>query len=255
MQSLIDQIHNPKDLYIPQQACQLNLSLFTGPLDLLLYLIHKNRINILDIPIAQVSQQYADYVAAMQTLHIELASEYLVMTAILTEIKSRLLLPKPPPSVDEPETDPRAELVQRLETYRWVKKMTLLLEELPQQQRDVFAANSLLLDHTLRLEFPRINSEQIEQAWLQLCLRKQIKNPHKIQAEVLPVEEKIKMILMRLQHGNQLSLNALLNPEEGRLGIVVTFIALLELYRQRRIRLIQSKPFGCVLCVEHRCMI
>jgi len=238
----------PSDLYIPPQALEILLETFSGPLDLLLYLIKKQNFDILDIPVAEVTRQYMHYIELMQVLEIELATEYLVMAAVLTEIKSRLLLPKPalPQSADE--ADPRAELIRRLQEYEQIKQAAYELDQLPRQGRDIFLAMAQAelgalprCDDETR---PPLDLEDLVAALQSVLTRAALTTHHAIAQEPLSIRERMSQILHRLSTENRVEFTGFFTLSEGRMGVVVTFIALLELWRQALIELVQAKPYA-----------
>jgi segregation and condensation protein A len=235
----------PRDLYIPPKALEVLLETFTGPLDLLLYLIKKQNFDILDIPVAEITRQYMHYIALMQVLEIELATEYLLMAAILTEIKSRLLLPKPliAPATCE-ETDPRAELVRRLQEYEQLKQASVELDQLPRNGRDIFFAMAQADLKEAKVLPPEINLADLLGAIREVLTRASLTTKHAISQERLSVKERMSDILRTLASKTPVVFTQLFNPNEGRTGVVVTFIALLELWRQALIELSQANPFG-----------
>src|SRR5436189_2469267 len=222
-------IELPTDLYIPPDALEVVLEAFEGPLDLLLYLIRKENLNILDIPMAPLTRQYLEYVEVMRTKNLELAAEYLVMAAILMEIKSRLLLPRPP-SAELTEEDPRAELVRRLLEYEQIKKAAHSLDELPQVGRDVVAI-SLWIEKTISDRLPQVDAQDLAEAWRGLLHRARMSRHHRISREELSVREHMSGILRALQERRVLEFSELFEPQRGVPVLVVTFLALLELAR------------------------
>lgn len=242
-------IQFPSDLYIPPQALEVLLEAFTGPLDLLLYLIKKQDFDILDIPVAEITRQYMQYIELMQVLEIELAAEYLVMAAILTEIKSRLLLPKPVEvHASDEETDPRAELIRRLQEYERTKQAAQALRELPRLGRDVFLAMAEAALPSVSMENPRqaphLALEELVNAFQAVLTRAALKKHHAIAEEPLSIKDRMSQILQRMTVQSHLKFTQLFKCEEGRMGVVVTFMALLELWRQSLIELTQAHPFG-----------
>jgi len=238
----------PKDLYIPDDALELLLDVFTGPLDLLLYLIRKQQINVLDIPVAEVAQQYQRYLFCMRVLQIEWAADYLLMVSVLTEIKSRLLLPKPIRLDDQEEPDPRANLVQRLQNYERIKQAAFMLDQLPHYYRDVFPVRIKVTDiPQVRLKKPKLEIEYLTHAWARVLMGTALKTTHTLTLESYSITEKMVQILQCLQQNQtEISLDVLLSRDEGRQGVIVTFIALLELYRQSQILLLQTESFGSI---------
>lgn len=242
-------IQLPSDLYIPPQALEVLLEAFTGPLDLLLYLIKKQNFDILDIPVAEITRQYMQYIELMQVLEIELAAEYLVMAAILTEIKSRLLLPKPAEAqINGDETDPRAELIRRLQEYERTKQAAQALGELPRLGRDVFLAMAEATLPPISMEnprqAPRLALEELVGAFQAVLTRVALKRHHAITEEPLSIKDRMSQILQRMTVQSSIKFTQLFKCEEGRMGVVVTFMALLELWRQSLIELSQVHPFG-----------
>jgi segregation and condensation protein A len=232
----------PEDLYIPPDALEVFLETFEGPLDLLLYLIRKQNLDILNIPIALITRQYMDYIGLMESLRLELAAEYLLMAAILAEIKSRMLLPRP--AEDEEEGDPRAELMRRLQEYEVFREAAQDLDELPRMERNVFpvVADS---DH---LERPRVQP-QVELGELLLAMaavmaRAEQFAHHTIQREQLSVRERMSIVLDRVGGDRFVEFTRLFTAEEGRMGVVVTLLAILELTRESLIELTQNEAFG-----------
>ena len=236
----------PCDLYIPPQALEVLLEAFTGPLDLLLYLIKKQNFDILDIPVAEITRQYMQYIELMQVLEIELAAEYLVMAAILTEIKSRLLLPKAIENPSNDEGDPRAELIRRLQEYERTKQAAQKLEQLPRLGRDVFLAMAkagVPIEATAA-SLPPLALEDLVDALKSVLARAALKAHHAIAEEPLSILDRMSQILQRIAIQPSVKFTELFSLEEGRMGVVVTFIALLELWRQTLIELLQTTPFG-----------
>jgi segregation and condensation protein A len=232
----------PQDLYIPSDALKVFLETFEGPLDLLLYLIKKQNIDILDISIAEITRQYVEYINLMQNLQLELAAEYLVMAVMLAEIKSYLLLPQQIKPNDE--NDPRAELIKRLQEYEIYKKMAEKIDILPRLERDNFLVNidqSALqkinvLPETTLTELMTVLGSLLEQSWLRA--------DHQVQYEILSVRERMAEILNTLKSNKFTLFVNLFTPHEGRLGVVVTFMAILELLRQSIIEIVQAEPFA-----------
>jgi segregation and condensation protein A len=235
-------IELPTDLYIPPDALEVILEAFEGPLDLLLYLIRKENLDILDIPMAPLTRQYLEYVEIMRTRNLELAAEYLVMAAMLIEIKSRLLLPRPP-SAAPIEEDPRAELVRRLIEYERIKKAAQALDELPQTGRDV-AAISVWIEKTVAQRLPEVSPQDLAEAWRGLLHRARLSRHHHISREELSVREHMSSILRALRERRVLEFAELFRPERGVAVLVVTFLALLELARELLIEITQSECFA-----------
>ncbi len=231
----------PLDLYIPPDALEILLEAFQGPLDLLLYLIRKQNLDILDIPMAPLTRQYLDYVEMMRSKNLELAAEYLVMAAMLIEIKSRMLLPRPA-LVDE-ETDPRAELVRRLLEYEQMKLAAQQLDALPQLGRDVLAV-SVLVERTAVERLPDVHPHDLAEAWRTLLFRARLSEHHRVSREELSVREHMSQILRRLKESRVLEFTELFDPARGVAVLVITFLALLELARETVIDVTQSEGFA-----------
>jgi segregation and condensation protein A len=232
----------PRDLYIPPDALEIILEAFEGPLDLLLYLIRKENLDILDIPMAPLTRQYLEYVEIMRTKNLELAAEYLVMAAMLMEIKSRLLLPRPP-AAEALEEDPRAELVRRLLEYEQFKKAANMLDELPQVGRDVIAI-SVWIEKTVAERLPDVHAQDLAEAWRSLLHRARMSKHHRISRAELSVREHMSGILRALRERRVLEFSELFDPERGIPVLVVTFLALLELARELLIEITQSECFA-----------
>lgn len=240
-------IELPSDLYIPPQALEILLETFSGPLDLLLYLIKKQNFDILAIPVAEVTRQYMHYIELMQVLEIELATEYLVMAAVLTEIKSRLLLPKPVSPLSAEEADPRAELIRRLQEYEQIKQAAYELDQLPRQGRDIFLAMAQAELSTFpnvneEVRLPPLDLEGLATVLQSVLTRAALTTHHAIAQEPLSIRDRMSQILHRLSTEHCVGFTGLFTLNEGRMGVVVTFIALLELWRQALIELVQVKP-------------
>ena len=234
----------PEDLYIPPGALRIFLEAFTGPMDLLCYLIKKQNINVLDIPMAKITEQYVKYVEIMNHLDIELASEYLVMAAMLAEIKSRMLLPSSS-IIEADEEDPRAELVRRLREYEIFKKAASDIADLPQVDRDIFIINiDFEPDRTLNKPQPDVSLDALFNAMTNVLNRMKLNEVHEIQSEPLSIRERMTIILDKVHMNSIVGFSELFVVEEGRAGVVVTFIAILELLRQSMIDMVQSKPFA-----------
>ncbi len=232
----------PKDLYIPPDALEVFLETFEGPLDLLLYLIKRENLDILDIPVAAVTEQYMQYIAVMELMRVELAAEYLVMAAMLAEIKSRLLLPRPEECEDE--DDPRAELIRRLQAYEQFKKAAEDLDELPRMERDIFDACAGLPELENRQPLPDITLEEMLGAFRSVVMRAKLHQHHNIQKEFLSVRERMSNLLAMLQEHGELEFVSLFTVEEGRAGCVVTFLAMLELCKESLLEIVQEKPLA-----------
>lgn len=237
-------ITKPEDLYIPPDALEVILESFEGPLDLLLYLIRKQKFDIVDLPVLQVTQQYMEYVEVMTDVKLELAGEYLLMAAMLAEIKSRLLLPKHT-SEDEEEDDPRAELIRRLKEYEAIKKAAEKLDAAPRLHRDTFVAYGDTSDNVQAIKhLPQVHLQELVLAFYQVMQRASAFEHHQIDREVLSTRERMSHILQILNTQHYTPLNKLLMANEGKAGVVVTFIAILELVKESLIVLEQGEPFG-----------
>jgi segregation and condensation protein A len=233
----------PQDLYIPPHALEVFLEAFEGPLDLLLYLIKRQNIDVLNIPIAQITHQYMRYIEVMHELQLELAAEYLVMAAMLAEIKSRMLLPRAAHEGDD-EEDPRAELVRRLQEYERYKRAAEELDELPRLERDVFAASVEMCERKVVRIQPEVTLKELLLSFQEVLRRSEMYAHHHIQREALSVRQRMSDVLALLEHGGFVDFAKLFRPEEGRLGVVVTFLALLELLRESLVDLVQAEAFA-----------
>ena len=232
----------PEDLYIPPDALEVFLEAFEGPLDLLLYLIKRQNLDILNIPIARITEQYMQYIAMMKDMRFELAAEYLLMAAMLAEIKSRMLLPRP--EVEDEEEDPRAELVRRLQEYERFKKAAEDVDEIPRMHRDTFPARAEPppLEHTK--PEPDVDLRELLLAFKDILSRADMYTHHQIKKEALSVRERMSHVLASLKADAFTDFNALFKVEEGRRGVVVTFMAVLELLKEKLIDLVQSEAFA-----------
>jgi len=233
----------PRDLYIPPDALQVFLEAFEGPLDLLLYLIRRQNLDILDIPIAEITRQYLQYIDLMQELHLELAGEYLLMAATLAEIKSRMLLPRPQSDAGE-EDDPRAELVRRLQEYERFKRAALDIDELPRVERDVFQASAELVERRLVKPLPTVTLQEMLVSLKDVLARVEMFAHHHIQRERLSVRQRMSDVLDALRTQSFVEFAHLFRAEEGRMGVTVTFTAILELLREGLIEIVQAEPFA-----------
>jgi segregation and condensation protein A len=231
----------PHDLYIPPDALEVTLEQFEGPLDLLLYLIRKENINVLDIPMARLTAQYLEYVELMRERSLELAAEYLLMAAMLIEIKSRMLLPRP--TLGELEADPRAELVRRLMEYEQMKLAARRLNELPQAGRD-FSLVQVLFEQSVSEQLPEVSTEDLRAAWLTLLNRASVNRHHRITREQLSVRDYMTRVLRRLQETRYVEFLDLFEPEQGVAVLVVTFLAILELVRESLIEVSQQAAYA-----------
>jgi segregation and condensation protein A len=232
----------PHDLYIPPDALEVFLETFEGPLDLLLYLIRKHNLDVLDIPMAKLTLQYLEYVEMMRQKSLELAGEYLVMAAVLIEIKSRMLLPRPS-AASADDDDPRAELVRRLVAYEQIKLAAQRLDELPQAGRD-FSLVQVWIDREAGQRLPDVHSEDLRQAWLWLLQRASVNRHHRVTRDQLSVREHMTQILRRLQDAKFLEFTDLFAPESGVARLIVTFLAVLELARETLIEVTQHEPYS-----------
>ncbi len=233
----------PKDLYIPPEALKVFLEAFEGPLDLLLYLIKKQNLDILDIPIFDITRQYMEYVELMRELQFELAAEYLLMAAMLAEIKSRMLLPRNEETTEE-EDDPRAELVRRLQEYERFKQAALDLDTLPRVGRDIFNAKATAPDLKLERPLPDVALKSLLMAFKDVMQRAKLNEKHHLIREPLSVRERMGNILDKIRNVNFVNFKTLFDLKEGRMGVVVTFLALLELLKQSLIEVVQDEPFS-----------
>ena len=233
----------PLDLYIPPDALSIMLDAFEGPLDLLLYLIRKANVDILDIPMAPLTRQYLDYIDSMQVGNLELAAEYLVMAAMLIEIKSRMLLPPKKVAEGEEAEDPRAELVRRLLEYEQMKLASMQLNTIPQYGRDFIKAE-VYIEQSLQPRFPDVNLDELQAAWRDIIKRAKLVQHHKISREELSVREHMSIVLKHLQGKRFVEFENLFNPEQGVPVLVVTFIALLELAKETLIEITQAEAFA-----------
>ena len=233
----------PQDLYIPPYALQVFLEAFEGPLDLLLYLIRRQNIDVLDIPIAEITKQYVKYIEVMKELQLELAGEYLLMAAMLAEIKSRMLLPRPE-TEEESEEDPRAELVRRLQEYERFKKAAEDISDLPRLERDVFVASADAPERKITTKMPDVTMKELLLAFHDVLQRAEMFSNLQLQREPLSVRQRMSEILTRIKANDFTGFADLFDPEEGRMGVAVTFIAVLELLRETVIEVVQSEEFA-----------
>jgi len=233
----------PTDLYIPPDALEVILEAFEGPLDLLLYLIRRQNLDILNIPIHDITRQYVEYIELMHQLNFELAAEYLVMAAMLAEIKSRMLLPKPA-SEEEEESDPRAELIRRLQEYERFKQAAEDIDELPRVGREVFIA-TVYHDQQQQSDVDiEVDIKDLLMAFKEVMARADLKVSHEIEREVLSVRDRMTLVLDQLMTHKTISFYALFTREEGRQGALVAFLAVLELLKAQTLELVQNAPFG-----------
>ncbi|GAA0706794.1 ScpA family protein [Dokdonella soli] len=233
----------PQDLYIPPDALEVILDAFEGPLDLLLYLIRRQNLDILDIPIAEITRQYVDYIELMREMKLELAAEYLVMAAILAEIKSRLLLPRPP-AEEGLELDPRAELVRRLQEYERFKKAAEDIDAMPRQERDFAIAHLVVEDRNVIRLPPPVELRELLLALKDVMKRADLYGHHAIQREALNVRSRMSDVLRALGDGEFHRFEKLFDVSEGRRGVVVTFLALLELAKEQLIEIMQEEALA-----------
>ena len=233
----------PKDLYIPPDALEVFLEAFEGPLDLLLYLIRKQNFNILDIPMAGLTRQYLVYVEEIRSRNLELAAEYLLMAAMLIEIKSRMLLPPKKAAEGEEAEDPRAELVRRLLEYEQMKLAGAKLNALPQLGRD-FLTPQVIVEQSLHIRFPDVSVVDLKDAWQDILRRATLVRHHKITREELSVREHMSLVLRKLQGKRFVEFEDLFDPSQGTPVLVVTFIAMLELAKETLIEITQAEVFA-----------
>jgi segregation and condensation protein A len=234
----------PKDLYIPPQALEVFLEAFEGPLDLLLYMIRRQGLNILDIPIAEITKQYMDYIGLMQELQLELAGEYLVMAATLAEIKSRMLLPRANEGADGEELDPRADLVRRLQEYERFKRAAENIDRLPRLERDTWVATADFTEKRATRPVPQVALQEMLLAFRDVVQRAELFAHHHVQRERLSVRARMSDILASLEKASFLEFTTLFRPEEGRMGVTVTFVAILELMREGLLDIVQTEPYA-----------
>jgi len=233
----------PRDLYIPPQALEVFLEAFEGPLDLLLYLIRRQNLDILDIPLADITRQYMNYIELMNEMQLELAGEYLVMAATLAEIKSRMLLPRSSEAQAE-ESDPRADLVRRLQEYERFKQAAESVDRLPRLERDVWVARA---ENTARrpvTQLPTVTLQEMIVAFREVVVRAAMFQHHHVQRERLSVRARMTDVLVAVEGGGFVEFLKLFRPEEGRMGVTVTFMAILELVREGLLDLVQTEPYG-----------
>ena len=231
----------PQDLYIPPDALEVILEAFAGPLDLLLYLIRRQNLDILDIPIAEITRQYMDYIGMMHEMRLELAAEYLVMAAILAEIKSRLLLPRPP-AVEGLEDDPRAELVRRLQEYERFQKAAAGIDALSRMERDTALAQAEVTDRLIVRLPPPVDLRELLLALKDVLRRAELSGHHAVRRDALSVRQRMGEVLKSLQDGAFHSFQTLFDPGEGRPGVVVSFLAVLELAKEMLVEIVQEAP-------------
>ena len=233
----------PQDLYIPPFALEVFLEAFEGPLDLLLYLIRRQNLDILNIPIAEITIQYVQYIELMKDLQLELAGEYLLMAAMLAEIKSRMLLPRIGEEEDD-EADPRAELVRRLQEYERYKQAATDLDAVQRLERDFFQANADVTERTVVTRLPDLTLKELLLAFRDVLTRAEMLAHHHIRREPLSVRQRMSEVLLKVQTGTFAEFRDLFDPQEGRMGVTVTFLALLELLKEALIELVQTEPYA-----------
>lgn len=233
----------PVDLYIPPDALEVFLEAFEGPLDLLLYLIRKQNVDILDIPVAEITRQYMGYVELMKTVRLELAAEYLVMAAMLAEIKSRMLLPRSA-EIEEEEADPRAELIRRLQEYERFKAAAEGIDGLSRVGREVIVPRLDAPQAKVRKLLPEVSLEELLVSMAEVLRRGDLFESHQVSREALSTRERMSDVLERLKGGGFVPFVELFSAEEGKLGVVVTFMAILELVKESLIELVQNEPFA-----------
>lgn len=232
----------PKDLFIPPDALEVFLETFEGPLDLLLYLIRKQNLDILDIPVAEVTAQYMGYIELMQELHLDLAAEYLVMAAMLAEIKSRMLLPRP--TIEEEEHDPRAELVRRLQQYERYSRAAQDVDDLPRVGREVHLTLASYNGAPIKEKAPEVKFDDMMMAFLKVMERAALNEHHRIGRELLSVRERMTRILSKVKSEEFINFEDLLVAKEGRMGVIVSFLAILELLKESLLIVVQPEPFA-----------
>ncbi|MDB2547751.1 segregation/condensation protein A [Porticoccaceae bacterium] len=233
----------PKDLYIPPDALEVILEAFEGPLDLLLYLIRRQNLDILEINVAEITRQYMGYIELMTTIQLELAAEYLVMAAMLAEIKSRMLLPRQPVD-EEDEGDPRAELIRRLQEYERFKNAAEDVDEMPRLGRDIHQASAEAPDREQQRPHPEVDMREILTALADVLRRAEMFESHQIELEKLSTRERMTQVLDRIRGQQFVPFVSLFKEAEGRLGVVVTFLAIMELIKESLVEIVQSESFG-----------
>ena len=233
----------PKDLYIPPDALEVILEAFEGPLDLLLYLIRRQNLDILEINVAEITRQYMGYIDLMTAIQLELAAEYLVMAAMLAEIKSRMLLPRQSVQ-DDDEDDPRAELIRRLQEYERFKTAAEDMDEIPRMGRDIHQASAEAPDRKQAKPHPDVDMRELLTALGEVLRRAEMFESHQVQLEKLSTRERMSLVLDRLQGQQFVPFVSLFKDTEGRLGVVVTFLAIMELIKESLVEIVQSESFG-----------
>ncbi|MEA3160748.1 MAG: segregation and condensation protein [Gammaproteobacteria bacterium] len=237
-------IEMPRDLYIPPQALEVFLEAFEGPLDMLLYLIRRQNLDILDIPIAEITRQYMRYIELMQVLQLELAGEYLLMAATLAEVKSRMLLPRVGADEAADEADPRAELVRRLQEYERFKRAAEGIDRMPRLERDTWVASAELIDRKVVRIAPHVTLQEMLIAFQDVLSRSDMFAHHHVQREPLSVRQRMTDVMSLLQTNAFVDFVRLFTAEEGRRGVTVTFVAILELLREGLIEIVQSEAYA-----------
>lgn len=240
----------PKDLYIPPEALEVFLDAFEGPLDLLLYLIKRQNLDILDVPIAEITAQYVEYVELMRELNLELAADYLVMAAMLAEIKSRMLLPRSTED-EESEEDPRAELIRRLQEYERYKQAAEDIDALPRLGRDVYQTVADFPDRIIERKEPDVDLKELMFALKEVLHRADMFSSHHVQREALSLRERMSIVLGKISPDKFTPFTDLFDFEEGRDGVVVSFMAILELLKQSMLELVQAEPFAPIHVKAH----
>lgn len=233
----------PKDLYIPPDALEVFLEAFEGPLDLLLYLIKRQNVDILDINVAEITEQYIAYVELMEAWQFELAAEYLVMAAMLAEIKSRMLLPRQQEEGEE-EEDPRAQLIRRLQEYERYREVAEKVDALPRLYRDLWQAQAQSPELERTMPRPEVDLQEVLLAFAEVLRRADLNESHHIQRQSLSTRERMSQVLLRISADHYTPMLSLLMKDEGRLGVVVTFLAIMELIKESLVELAQNEPFG-----------
>ena len=233
----------PKDLYIPPDALEVFLEAFEGPLDLLLYLIRRQNLDILDINVAEITSQYMGYIGLMKSIQLELAAEYLVMAAMLAEIKSRMLLPRQV-SEEEDEEDPRAELIRRLQEYERFKKAADDIDEIPRMGRDIHQASAYAPERSDEVQHPEVDMREVLTALAEVLQRAEMFESHQVELEKLSTRERMTKVLDTLQGEQFVPFVSLFTLSEGKLGVVVTFLAIMELIKESLVEIVQSESFG-----------
>jgi segregation and condensation protein A len=233
----------PKDLYIPPDALEVILEAFEGPLDLLLYLIRRQNLDILEIDVAEITRQYLGYIELMASIQLELAAEYLVMAAMLAEIKSRMLLPRQQ-SEEEDEDDPRVELIKRLQEYERFKQAAEDIDELPRMGRDIHKASAEAPDRDQQRPHPDVDIKELVTALADVLKRSEMFESHQVEMEKLSTRERMSQVMENLRDNQFVPFVALFTLEEGRLGVVVTFLAVMELIKESLVEIVQSESFG-----------